>query len=129
MKSQSASEPLLPLRCASRRSVRADILEQVLVKVNGDIITKTDLETRQIAAIRGRINSQVDADALKNDAQLKQMLAEVTPRILVDAIDELLMIQLGKEKGYRATDQQFKDWVADSARTRTSKTSRSSRRR
>ena len=95
------------------RTVSADILEQVLVKVNGDIITKTDLETRQIAAIRGRINSQVDADALKNDAQLKQMLAEVTPRILVDAIDELLMIQLGKEKGYRATDQQFKDWVAD----------------
>src|SRR6476660_9805359 len=94
------------------RTVSADILEQVLVKVNGDIITKTDLETRQIAAIRGRINSQVDADALKNDAQLKQMLAEVTPRILVDAIDELLMIQLGKEKGYHATDQQFKDWVA-----------------
>jgi peptidyl-prolyl cis-trans isomerase SurA len=95
------------------RTVSADILEQVLVKVNGDIFTKTDLETRQIAAIRGRINSQVDADALKNDAQLKQMLAEVTPRILVDAIDELLMLQLGKEKGYRATDQQFKDWVGD----------------
>ena len=92
----------MPLRCASRRhsaQCTADILEQVLVKVNGDIITKTDLETRQIAAIRGRINSQVDADALKNDAQLKQMLAEVTPRILVDAIDELLMIQLGKGKG------------------------------
>jgi peptidyl-prolyl cis-trans isomerase SurA len=95
------------------RAVSADILEQVLVKVNGDIITKSDLETRQIAAIRGRINSQVDAEALKNDAQLKEMLAEVTPRILVDAIDELLMLQLGKEKGYRATDQQFKDWVGD----------------
>ena len=94
-------------------AVSADILEQVLVKVNGDIITKTDLEARQIAAIGGRINSQVDADALKNDAQLKQMLAEVTPRILVEAIDDLLMLQLGKEKGYRATDQQFKDWVAD----------------
>ena len=63
----------LPCRASRRHSVQRlrDILEQVLVKVNGDIITKTDLETRQIAAIRGRINSQVDADALKNDAQLK----------------------------------------------------------
>ena len=93
--------------------VSADILEQVLVKVNGDIITKTDLEQRQIAALRSRINSQVDAEALKNDEQLKKMLAEVTPRILVEAIDELLLIQLGKEKGYRVTDQQFKDWLAD----------------
>ena len=39
---------------ASLASVRADILEQVLVKVNGDIITKTDLEQRQIAALRQR---------------------------------------------------------------------------
>ncbi len=28
----------------------ADIIEQILVKVNGEIITKTDLEQRQIAA-------------------------------------------------------------------------------
>ncbi len=30
------------------------IIEQVLVKVNGDIITKTELEERQIAALRQR---------------------------------------------------------------------------
>ncbi len=34
--------------------LRAEIIEQVLVKVNGDIITKTDLEARQIAALRER---------------------------------------------------------------------------
>ena len=32
--------------------MRAEIIEQVLVKVNGDIITKTELEARQIEAIR-----------------------------------------------------------------------------
>jgi peptidyl-prolyl cis-trans isomerase SurA len=93
--------------------VSAEILEQVLVKVNGDILTKTDLETKQIAALRGRINSAVDAEALKNDETLKRMLAEVTPRILVDSIDELLLLQLAKEKGYKVTDQQFKEWLAD----------------
>jgi peptidyl-prolyl cis-trans isomerase SurA len=89
----------------------ADVLEQVLVKVNGDILTKTELEAKQIAALRGRITSTVDAEALKNDETLKKMIAEVTPKILVDTIDEMLLMQLGKEKGYHVTDQQFKDWL------------------
>src|SRR3954469_11257709 len=91
----------------------ADVLEQVLVKVNGDILTKTELETKQIAALRGRINSSVDAEAMKNDDTLKKLIAEVTPKILVDTIDEMLLLQLGKEKGYHVTDQQFKDWVGE----------------
>ena len=32
--------------------LRAEIIEQVLVKVNGEIITKSDLEQRQISARR-----------------------------------------------------------------------------
>jgi hypothetical protein len=31
---------------------RAEIIEQVLVKVNGEIFTKTDLEARQVSALR-----------------------------------------------------------------------------
>jgi parvulin-like peptidyl-prolyl isomerase len=91
--------------------LRAEIIEQVLVKVNGDIITKTELETRQIAAIRQRMNQDVSAEAMKNDEQLKKTLAEVTPRILVEAIDELLMVQLAKERGYKLRDEQFRDWL------------------
>lgn len=91
--------------------LRADIIEQVLVKVNGDIITKTDLEARQIAAIRQQMNSRVDANALRNDAELKKVLLSITPHILVEAIDELLLIQMGKEKGYRLSDEQFKNWL------------------
>src|SRR3982750_3311411 len=89
----------------------ADVIEQVLVKVNGDVLTKTDLEAKRVAALRGRINSAVDADAMKNDETLKKMIGEVTPKILVDTIDEMLLLQLGKEKGYHVTDQQFKDWL------------------
>ena len=36
-------------------SAHAQIIERVLVKVNGDILTQTELEERQTAAIR-RIN-------------------------------------------------------------------------
>ena len=89
--------------------LRAQVIEQVLVKVNGDIITKTELENRQIAIIRERMKQDVSAEAMKNDDQLKKTLAEVTPRILVEAIDELLMVQLAKERGYKLRDEQFRD--------------------
>ena len=78
------------------------------MKVNGDIITKTELEERQIAALRER---KVNPEVLKNDEQLKKALAEVTPQILVNAIDELLVIQLGREKGMRLSDEQFNRWL------------------
>ena len=63
-------------------------------------------------------------ETLKNDEQLKKVLAEVTPQVLVDAIDELLLLQRGKELGYTLSDEQFKDWRRrTSARSRTSRTS------
>ena len=84
-------------------SVRADIIEQVLVKVNGEIITKTDFEQRQIAALRQR-NQNFRPDT---DAALQQALAEVTPRVIVEAVDELLLVQRGKELGYTMSTEQF----------------------
>ena len=92
--------------------LRAEIIEQVLVKVNGDIISKTELETRQIAAIRQRMSQDVTPESLKNGDQLKKVVAEVTPRILVEAIDEMLMVQLAKERGYRLRDEQFREWLS-----------------
>jgi len=93
--------------------IRAEIIEQVLVKVNGDIITKTDLEQRQVAVLRGRMQNQVDADALKNDATLKKMITEVTPQVIVNAVDELLLLQRGRELGLHLSDDQFKAVVAN----------------
>jgi peptidyl-prolyl cis-trans isomerase SurA len=92
-------------------SVHAQVLERVLVKVNGDIFTQTELEERQTAAIRARLGRDLTPDAVKNDDQLKKALDEVTPQLLVDAIDELLLLQMGKEKGYHLTDEQFKSWL------------------
>ncbi len=89
----------------------AEVIEQVLVKVNGDIITKTELEQRQIAALRQKMNGQIDPELLKDDARLKQALADVTPQLIVDAIDELILHQMGKEKGYKLSDEQFKGWL------------------
>jgi peptidyl-prolyl cis-trans isomerase SurA len=86
------------------------IVEQVLVKVNGDIITKSDLEERQIAALR---NSKINPEILKNDEQLKKALADITPQVLVSTIDELLLTQVGREKGLKLSDDQFNKWLTD----------------
>jgi len=94
-------------------SMRADVIEQVLVKVNGDIITKTELEQRQVAVLRQRMQGQIDPEALKNDETLKKMLVDVTPQVIVNAIDELLLFQRGRELGYRLSDDQFKAVVAN----------------
>jgi len=93
--------------------IRGDVIEQVLVKVNGDIITKTELEQRQVAVLRQRMQGQIDPEALKNDETLKKMLVDVTPQVIVNAIDELLLFQRGRELGYRLSDDQFKAVVAN----------------
>lgn len=93
--------------------VRAEVIEQVLVKVNGEILTKTDLEARQVSALRQRLRQNVNAADLKTDEQLKKALEEVTPQILVDTVDELLVMQRGKELGYRMTDDQFQNILSN----------------
>jgi peptidyl-prolyl cis-trans isomerase SurA len=80
---------------------RVEILQQILVKVNGEIITKTDLEDRQVSALRQRAQQM-------SDEELKKAIATITPDILVDAVDEMLLLQRGKELGYKVTDEQFK---------------------
>ena len=95
------------LLAVSAATPRADILEQVLVKVNGDIITKTDLEQRQVATLRQK-NPNLRAN---DDAALRKALAEITPEVIVEAVDELLIVQRGKELGYAMSNEQFNSIV------------------
>ena len=103
---------LLPvvLVLAAIAAPRGEILEQILVKVNGDIFTKTDLETRQIAALRAK-GQAIDLKSDPNNVQLRKALDEITPQIMVEAIDEMLIVQRGKELGYTLSDTQFKSVV------------------
>jgi peptidyl-prolyl cis-trans isomerase SurA len=102
---QAAQTPV-PAPAPSPQGV---IIEQILVKVNGELFTKTDLEQRQIDALRAS-NRQVNSPGdLNNDATLKAALVEITPGLLVEAIDDLLMIQRGKELGLTPSAAQLKD--------------------
>jgi peptidyl-prolyl cis-trans isomerase SurA len=92
---------------AAAATVRGEIIEQILVKVNGEIFTKSDLEQRQVAALRQK-GQAIDLKSDLSNAQLRKALDDVTPQIMVDAVDEMLIVQRGKELGYRLGDDQFK---------------------
>lgn len=82
----------------------AQIVEQVLVNVNGDILTKTEFEQRQIAMLRTRPElGNVTPDSL----ELREALLEITPQLILEAVDELLLIQRGRELGLALGDEQF----------------------
>jgi peptidyl-prolyl cis-trans isomerase SurA len=90
--------------------LRAEIVEQVLVKVNGEIITKTEFEARQVAELRNRPEL---AKASAASVELQRAIAQITPDLVLNAVDELLLIQRGREFGYALGDQQFAQYVED----------------
>src|SRR5438876_10295582 len=103
---------LLPLCLAiAVAGIRAEIVEQILVKVNGEIFTKSDLEQRQVAALRQK-GQQFDVKNDPSNEQLRRALDEITPQIMVEAIDEMVVVERGKELGYRLTDARVKRVVA-----------------
>lgn len=83
------------------------MLERILVKVNGDIVTLTELEERQVGVIRQR------GLQARTDAELAQVLQDVTPEVISGAVDELLLIQRARELGYQFTDEQFQEILGD----------------
>ena len=83
------------------------IIERVLVKVNGQIISQTDLETRQINEIRSR------GVPPRNNVELANLVREITPAVIANAVDELLLVQRGRDLGYQLSDEQFNEIVTN----------------
>jgi peptidyl-prolyl cis-trans isomerase SurA len=94
--------------------VSAEIIEQVLVKVNGEIISKTEFEARQVEELRNRPEL---AKATAASVELQRAIAQITPDLILSAVDELLLVQRGRESGYALGDQQFTRIVEDLRKT------------
>ena len=81
------------------------IIERILLKVNGEILTQTGLESKQIAEIRRRGLQPA------NNAELAQIISDLTPAVVSAEVDELLLVQRGREMGWRISDAQFTEIV------------------
>ena len=82
----------------------AVVFERILVKVNGEVISQGDLEEAQVEAFRGRAVPQ-------SEAALRQVVQELTPQLITLTVDNLLLVQRGREMGYDLTDEQFDEIV------------------
>jgi parvulin-like peptidyl-prolyl isomerase len=71
---------------------RAELLERVIVRVNGDIVTQSEFESRQVAAVQ---SARIGA------SEVERYLRENNARILQEAVDELLLVQRAGELGYK----------------------------
>jgi parvulin-like peptidyl-prolyl isomerase len=70
----------------------SELIERVIVKVNGEIVTLSDFTSRQIAAAQA---ARVTPD------RVEAFLRENNARILQEAIDELLIVQHAADLGVR----------------------------
>src|SRR5512136_916842 len=80
---------------------RAEIIERVVAKVNGQIITLSEFQSRQIAAAQA---ARVDP------ANVGTFLRQNNARILQEAIDEILIMQKAEDAGIKAPPQ----WIDES---------------
>jgi len=78
---------------ASLMAAEVRIIEQIVAKVNGDIVTQGELDRA-----RQQLQMQLEADKVP-PAEREQIMKEREADMLKDQIDGLLLIQKGKELG------------------------------
>ena len=71
-------------------ATRAEIVERVIARVNGDVVTLSEFEARQLAAVQ---QARLAPD------QVETFLRENNQRLLQEAIDDMLILQRGAELG------------------------------
>ena len=80
------------LLAASAFAADIQIIEEIVAKINGDIITRGELD-RSKRTIEAELRSQQNL----NGVRLQAAVAEREKDILRERIDQLLLVQKGKE--------------------------------
>ena len=82
----------LSLLVALQPFAGAELVERVIVRVNGDIVTQSEFEARQVASVQA---ARIGA------SEVERYLRENNAKILQEAVDELLLVQRAAELGYK----------------------------
>jgi peptidyl-prolyl cis-trans isomerase SurA len=83
---------------------RAEIVERIVAKVNGDIITLSEFQTRQVQEAQA---ARVDPDNLQG------FLRDNNARILNEAIDDLLLYQRAEDTGLKLPPSAINQMIED----------------
>ena len=102
----SAALAIAVLGAGPLTAQESTIIQKIIVKVNGEIFTQSELEFQQIQALRDQQRQVRKAEEL-TDPLLRTALAEITPALLVEAVNELMLVQHGRETGIKFNDATF----------------------
>ena len=102
MRSRNLSLAVLSL-LAVAGAVPAEVVERVVAKVNGDIVTLSEFQARQVAAVQ--------AAGITTESGVEKFLRENNARILQEAVDDLLLIQKAADEGMRLRPEYVKEIV------------------
>ena len=93
---------LLSVSLAVAAATQAEILERVVARVNGDVVTLSEFEARQLAAVQqGRVSP----------AEIETYLRENNARLLQEAIDDMLILQRGAELGIKLRPEYIQEVI------------------
>jgi parvulin-like peptidyl-prolyl isomerase len=92
----------VPSLLALAAGASPEVIERVVAKVNGDILTFSEFVNRQAAAVQA---------ARVAGAGVERFLRENNARILQEAVDELLLVQRADELGIRLRPEYIADVI------------------
>lgn len=98
----SAASLLVLAGLVHSASTRAEIIERVVAKVNGDIVTQSEFEARQLASVQG---AHIPTDQVEN------YLRQNNARILQEAVDDLLITQRAADLGIKLRPEYVQDVI------------------
>ena len=82
---------------------QADVIERIVAKVNGEIITKTELD-REVQALL----EQLGPAATPEEAQRRE--EELRREVLERRVDSLLVLQVAEQRGLLVPPRYFEEW-------------------
>lgn len=85
--------------------LHAEVIERIVAKVNGEIITKTELD-EEVRATLQRLGPAANPE----EEQRRQ--TEVRQRVLDRMIDNRLILQVAEDRGLRVPPRYFEEWKA-----------------
>ena len=83
-----------------------ELVERVVAKVNGKIITKTQLD-REIQSVLEQMGPAPSPE------EERTRMAELRPEILQSMVDNMLVLQLATERGLEVPPRYFAEWKAN----------------
>ena len=84
--------------------VQGDVIERVMARVNGQIVTLSDFEARQMAAIQA---------ARVPDGEVEAFLRQNNAKLLDEAMEELLLVDRAVALGLKLKPEFLDQWIED----------------